>query len=374
MKNIFRTLLIVILLGAFTVPTAAFAQQPGWQNIGGSINKTVWAASVDPSGNLYLGGDFTVNPAGSPVGYTTRLVAGTWETQGHGTDGTVLSLFSLDAKHIYTGGVFSNIIRDTVNKKVNRIVQFDSAGWEYVGAGANNNVWAVAGNNKNNIYIGGDFTKVTNYDGKSTGAYRIAKWNGTIWSNMKAGMNGTVRALAVAPDGKVYAGGTFTLAGTTKVLNIAMWNGKNWEALGAGVNGGVRALQVDNNGKLIVGGNFTQAGGAAANGLAVWNGSTWSTFGTGVTSNASSGTVYSIQVAANNDIYIGGTFLDVNGVRVNNVAKWNGSTWSAIGNGIKDNVYAIALDKVNNKLYAAGAFTADGNGLPLNRVAVFQLP
>ena len=375
MKNINRIFCSIFLLFViFSAPGVAHADQPGWQDFGGSINNTVWTSTVDVDGTLYLGGDFTINPAGAKAGYVSRFFNGVWETQGYGTDGAVLSIFAVDPQYIYTGGVFSNIIREQINKKVNRIVRFDGHGWEYVGAGANNIVWAVSANSRNNVYIGGSFTKVTNYNGKAVGANYIARWDGNQWYNLKTGLNGIVRAIAVAPDGTMYAGGTFSKAGGYAANNIAKWNGKNWSPVGSGVNGGIRALQFDSTGRLLVGGNFTMAGGIPANGLAVWDGSAWSTLGTGASTNGTAGTVYSIQVAANNDIYIGGTFAEVNGIRVNNVAHWDGTAWSSLGNGISDKVYTIALDKTNNKLYAAGGFQKDGSQTTtLNRVAVFDL-
>jgi hypothetical protein len=69
------------------------------------------------------------------------------------------------------------------------------------------------------------------------------------------------------------------------VNNIAKWNGQQWLPLGAGLSdgnltGGLgNALAVFDDGSgpaLFVGGNFTSAGGVAVSNLAKWNGSTWS--------------------------------------------------------------------------------------------------
>ncbi len=44
-------------------------------------------------------------------------------------------------------------------------------------------------------------------------------------------------------------------------VGIARWNGSGWSALGNGTNGSVAALAVLVNGELVAGGSFTTAGG-----------------------------------------------------------------------------------------------------------------
>src|SRR5215210_475016 len=56
------------------------------------------------------------------------------------------------------------------------------------------------------------------------------------------GVDGYVYAIAMAGDGSVYVGGSFTVAGNTVANNIAKWDGTNWSALGTGPNGGVGAI------------------------------------------------------------------------------------------------------------------------------------
>src|SRR5689334_22399226 len=55
-------------------------------------------------------------------------------------------------------------------------------------------------------------------------------------------------------------------------------------------------------------------------------------------------------------IYIGGQFTVVGSIVATNVAKWNGSVWSSVGNGVGGNVRSLALDGLGN-LYVGGAFT-----------------
>jgi len=59
----------------------------------------------------------------------------------------------------------------------------------------------------------------------------------------------------------------------------------------------------------------------------------------------------------------GGEFTNAGGISLNYVAVWDGTNWSALGPGMNNSVYALALDSAHN-LYAGGAFTTAG-GAPV---------
>ena len=73
-------------------------------------------------------------------------------------------------------------------------------------------------------------------------------------------MDADVRALAYAPDGVLYAGGSFTTAGGVFANRLARWNGTAWQTVGTGVDGTVRALAFTPGGSLYIGGEFLRAG------------------------------------------------------------------------------------------------------------------
>src|SRR5262245_3005835 len=57
-------------------------------------------------------------------------------------------------------------------------------------------------------------------------------------------------------------------------------------------------------------------------------------------------------------VYAAGDFAYVNGVRVNYIARWDGTSWSALGTGVGglgSTVYALATDSSGN-LCAGGFF------------------
>lgn len=57
------------------------------------------------------------------------------------------------------------------------------------------------------------------------------------------------------------------------------------------------------------------------------------------------------------NLYVGGSFVTVGGITVNRVARWNGTSWFALGNGFNDAVHALAV--VNAELYTGGRYTRD---------------
>src|SRR5438876_933356 len=108
---------------------------------------------------------------------------------------------------------------------------------------------------------------------------------------------------------------------------------------------------------LYAGGNFTQAGFATARNIAKWNGRSWSALGQGVDD-----TVEALAVSGTN-LYVGGDFRTA-GITVNCIAKWDGMYWSGFGSGVTPNsypgVYALALS--GTSMYAGGLFQGAGSG------------
>ena len=58
------------------------------------------------------------------------------------------------------------------------------------------------------------------------------------------GANNQVNASVMDASGNLYIGGSFTAVGKTKANFIAKWDGTNWSALGSGLNGTVSVLVV----------------------------------------------------------------------------------------------------------------------------------
>lgn len=126
-----------------------------------------------------------------------------------------------------------------------------------------------------------------------------------------------------------------------------------------GASDSIRAVVSDGAGNVYVGGAFRLLNSIFANGIAKWNGTSWSALGSGV-----DGRVDAIAMSGG-DVYIAGSFTSAGGAPANNVAKWNGSSWSAlgpgIGGGVGQGVLAIAVSGTN--VYVGGDFNSNG-GFP----------
>ncbi|HPI37315.1 MAG TPA: hypothetical protein PK397_05150, partial [Ignavibacteriaceae bacterium] len=221
--------------------------------------------------------------------------------------------------------------------------------------GTNSTVYAVAVSG-GNVYVGGSFQMA---GGKP--ANNIARWDGSTWSALGSGTSSTVFGLAVSGS-DVYAVGSFNTAGGISARGIAKWNGTSWYALGGGVYNDAKCVTVSGS-DVYVGGAFTSASNDGSNfitvnNIAKWNGTSWSALGTGV-SGPTGGIVYSMAFA-NNMLYVGGYITSAGGNSVSCVAKWDGSNWSALGSGVDNVVYGLVMSGTD--LFVCGAFSnAGGN-------------
>lgn len=216
-------------------------------------------------------------------------------------------------------------------------------------------------------YVGGDFTSIGGIS-----ANRVAHWDGTNWFPLGQGISdGSVMALARGSDGVVYAGGQFQKAGGVVVSNVAKWNGTNWVALGSGIIGdtvyvAVRALAVGDDNTVYAGGAFGSAGGTAARNIARWNGSTWSGLRQGlIRPTAPSGLGLVLSLATNGKhLYAGGSFDVAGATAVHNVARWDGTSWSDLAGGLTSTKYSVSVYSIacrGSDVYFGGVFSQAGS-------------
>jgi len=69
-----------------------------------------------------------------------------------------------------------------------------------------------------------------------------------------------------------------------------------------------------------------------------------------------------------NKLYVGGKFTQAGGLPANYIASWDGTTWSDVGGGTNNFVYA--LYSLDSNLYVGGTFTQAGI-ISANRIAVW---
>lgn len=141
------------------------------------------------------------------------------------------------------------------------------------------------------LFLGGVLDRVNDVP-----IHGIAKWKGNVWSDVGDGFSfvhspyppgceAGVRDLLVHDDGngpKLYAGGSFDLAGGQYAVNVAAWDGVQWVAVGSPVEYQIHdevfrlaAVALPDLTGLLACGRFTRLGGIDAVAVALWNGANW---------------------------------------------------------------------------------------------------
>jgi len=365
-----------------------------WGSLGkgrNGTNGTVYAMAVDDSGNIYVGGSFTL-VSDIPANYIAKWnsTTSTWSTltssASNGVNNWVLSIAISDSD-VYLGGYFTQLGDGT---SANGIAKWNTTTGTWstlmsnVSNGVNGSVAAIAINGSD-VYLGGGFSKLGD---NITSANHIVKFNTTtgIWSTLTCGSSNGFYSIygpnasyvtAIAINGSdVYVGGYFTqFADGTSANYIAKWNSttSTWSTLKSGNFNGVygndcyvATLAIcDSN--VYVGGCFYQlSDGTYANDIAKWNTitNTWSTLTAGK-SNGVNGYVNALVISGS-DVYVGGYITQLgDSTSANCIAKWNTSTstWSTLtsgaSNGVNDDVSAIAIS--GSDVYVGGAFSQLGD-------------
>ncbi len=150
------------------------------------------------------------------------------------------------------------------------------------------------------------------------------------------------------------------------VLFASTTMAQNWEGVGSqGFDSQVLCLLTDpSSNVLYAGGAFKKVDGTTVNGIAKWDGSSWSALGDGFS--GTNAVVYSLALY-NGDLYAGGHFTKSGSTTVNNIAKWDGNAWVPVGTGTSTSGsydFVGAMLEFNGTLYIGGEFsTAGGNNI-----------
>jgi hypothetical protein len=345
---------------------------PGYSfpfTVGSGVNKTVSALAFSGT-SLYIGGDFTT-AGGSPASCVAMWDTSSegWTAMGSGIGGTtydapVVKALAVIGTSVYAGGRFST----AGGVAAANLAKWDGSTWSPLGGGISTDPWwekvsamAVVGSD---LFVGGSF-----YSLGGLNISNLAKWNGASWSAVGNAPNGSsVGALAVR-GADLYAASDRTVPPEQNGSNAIMkWDSTMWSSVGPGMDGWVFEVQII-DGDLYVGGGFSFVNGVAAKSIVKWNGSVWSPIGLGV-----AGMVRVIEKSGN-DIYVGGFFSRAGNNPALNIAKWDGTAWSALGHGVGPGSFFIpfqtgvsAITFSSGDVYAGGYLTESG-GTPLNNVA-----
>lgn len=344
------------------MPVANLAAWDGtsWSDVGGANREVrdllVW------QNRLCAAGDFD-RIGGIDAAGVACWDGSEWSALGSGVSGAIV-LAGHDG-FLYAGGTF--LFAGGV--ETGAVARWNGSTWESIGFPLTDNPRVVS------LAFRGDTLVVGMGSGSDDEDARpwVIEWDGEDWTNAAVQPNGGVSVLLTYGEG-VFAGGDFLRAGNVVLGGEGVWDGTEWKALAEpgshGLHGSARAFAVW-KGDLVVGGDFLAAGDSTATLLARWDGTSWQPVGN--TSPTESVSFYPEAIhallASGDDLYAGGRFTSLGGTDVVGVARWDGGTWSPLGDGVDGVVHALHM--LNGKLYVAGEFQHAG-GIAARNIAVWD--
>lgn len=344
----------------------------------GVINNVVYAVKIQPDQKILIAGGFSSVSSSVQISISRVQPNGNLDTSyntGLGINSTTVNAlngFSLDSSgNVYYGNNFTTYSGSTVNRFIKTTpsgtldTTFNTGSTPFNGQttrGFDAGVWTtlVSGSK---LYLGGTFTT---YDApKYT---RIIKLDNTgsidTTFNMGAGFSNIVYSMVTQSDGKLIAGGDFTSYSGSVVTRLARLNVSGTLDTtfntGAGPNGAVYDLIVQSDGKLVAVGNFTTYSGSSSSGIVRvnTNGTRDTTFnvGTGFT-----GAPYSIAMQSDGKFIVVGTMTNYSGSSISRIIRLNTDgtrdlTYNNGTGGLSNSTYAVTLQP-DNKALVAGDFT-----------------
>ena len=335
-------------------------------------NGVVRVVRVDTDGRIYLGGEFT------SVNQTSRSRLARLDSNG-GLDSSFTASISnfVGFPSVYTLTIQTNhqvLVAGSFTHAngVPRqgLARLNSDGTLDTSFNAQLNgfssVWAVTLQSDGRILIGGDFTSVL-----GNPINRIARLNsdGTFdfSFNPGTGMNNSVRAITVQPDGRIIVGGNFTTVNNqlrSRIIRLTD-TGAIDPAFNAAasLDSWVNAIVLQADGKIVLGGSFANVNSALHPVLARLdaNGFVDASFNPDI---ASGGALTSVAIQPDGKIIIGGAFYALGGQDRQNFARLNANGTIDAGfypyAGANSWVESLALDSGGNILLAGDFFNVSG--------------
>ena len=329
---------------------------------------------VSDGTNVFAAGNFT-SIGGQSRNYLAKLntVSGAADASWNPSPNATLSSMVLDGTNLYVSGSFTSIGGQGRNyvAKLSTVSGVVNPNWNAnVSSLLNGNVQAltVIGTN---LFMGGNSTNVGGLN-RNTLA-KVNTTTGAIDPNWSANPNrlNSIAALIAAQTGGLLVAGNFQNFSGTRSLGFArldLVTGARDDFFPVQVEqpGVVSALAQQPDGKIIVGGDFYLAGGLERPNLARINPDAsldlaWSP--------KADGTVNAIAVSGTN-VFVGGNFTAMNGLRRNRVAKLNTGSPDAVDTNWNPNAdnSVSCLVATNNDVFIGGSFASVG-GLGRNVLA-----
>jgi uncharacterized delta-60 repeat protein len=294
--------------------------------IGSGFNNILYVIKVQDDGKILAGGPFTTYSGATAQNFIRLNYDGSIDetlkhNSGFTTVGYVESIaVQIDGK-IIVGGYFKKYSGQTVNGIVRLNTDGTIDNTFVTGTAFDYSVNTLVVQTDGKILAGGQFTV---YSGVTADKIIRLNSNGGIDTGFVVGVfdvSANIHDIKIQTDGKILVGGLFTsYSGTTSRMLIRLnTNGDldtSFNNGGYGFDGSIEELAVQNDGKIIAVGHFSAYNGTTARGIARLHadGSLDTGFNPGGFGffNSSNG-VWSVDVQDDGRIVVGGFFISYNG-------------------------------------------------------------
>lgn len=325
---------IVVGLTPFSVNTPPFVRRwngVAWTDLSAPTPPIVKATLRAGDGSVFVGGEFT-SFGGVAANNIVRWQGGVWSPLGAGLDGRVKSLTLAPNGDLIVSGNFTT----AGGAPANRIARWNGFAWSTVGA---------------NLVAGADLLAATILgEVFAAPGWTLSRFDGTQWTELTLPFAGSVNALAALPGGDLLIGGAFGVS--LQHIGIFRYQAGTFTPV-PGTPLTVADMVVTADGTLAVAGAM---GGHVA---MTWDGTTWTTIGMFNTSPSTA--LRWVTTLPDGGLLFGGTFTSVNGVAVQDFARWDGTAWHAFDHAALNGVTEFAAMSGDGTLFVAGGFTTAGS-------------
>jgi trimeric autotransporter adhesin len=287
-------------------------------------------------------------PGGTPALRVARWNGASWSAFGQGIGvfnyHPMFAIAELPNGDVLASGAFPSVVG--APNQGTGISRWNGSAWVPIEPPTIGDGQALTRLPNGDVVVGGTFTSLA-----GVAVNRLGRFDGTTWSPLGSGVSGSVNssvsALATMPNGDVIAGGEFQTAGGVPAQRVARWSGTAWSAMGAGLGGNVTGLLARPNGDVIASGLFVDR-------LARWDGSLW----LGILPATTGATVASMVALPNGDLAVTGSGLFAGSSEF--VWRWDGASWSALPGAPA--VGVLAVDRSGQLLLGSAQQVSRWNG------------
>jgi uncharacterized delta-60 repeat protein len=316
---------------------------------------------VDPVGQWANSGDevvLTVTAGGAPP------LSYQWRKDGTNRAGATGTSLRLDSVGWDDRGSYDVVVSDRFGTVTSTaaFLEVNLATADSFAGGADAPVRTLAVQPDGRVLAGGQFSVL---GGQPTGHLGRLNADGSLDASFNPGTDGDVYAMAVQPGGAILLGGAFRKVAGQFRNHLARLNPDGTLNPCPLANSNIYCVTLQADGKILIGGAFSSLGGLR-NGLARLNADSTldNSFSPGAKTGSGPGVVRVLAVQSDGQILVAGDFTSLGGQMVTNFGRLvpNGVTDLSFRPQVDGSVRALAVQP-DGKILVGGSFSAL-NGRP----------